>query len=343
MIDIFSDIHHWVKQNKPFALATVIHTWGSAPRMRGSALAISQKQEMTGSISGGCVESTVAQKALEVLATGIPQKLEFGITNESAWAVGLTCGGELTVFVEPFPAFSGDKSEVSAWSALKEAVENNLGGTLLTCISGEATSHTFVHPDGQISGKPITGNLSLKALEAWKNRENQILNEGATEYFALTIPRKSQLIIIGAAHITADLVHLASQFGFETTVIDPRGFFAGNTQFATPPDQMLTQWPAEALQDFSLDAYTFAVILSHDPKIDDQALELLLRSEVAYIGALGSKRNHEKRKSRLLAAGFTEEQVNRVHGPVGLDIGAKLPKEIALSILAEIIAVKNGK
>lgn len=343
MIDIFSTISDWVKQDQPFALATVIHTWGSAPRMRGAALAISHKQDMAGSVSGGCVESTVAQKAMEVLATGIPQKLEFGITNESAWAVGLTCGGELTVFVEPFPAFSSNQSEVSAWKALEEAVAKNLGGTLITSISGESNAHTFVHPDGQSSGKPISKDLAQQAYNAWKNRRNEVLTENESQYFALAIPRKSQLVIIGAAHIAADLVDLASQFGFETTVIDPRGFFANHTQFPTQPDQMLTQWPTEALKDFSMDAYTFAVILSHDPKIDDQALEILLRSEVAYIGALGSKRNHEKRRSRLLAAGFSEEQVNRVHGPVGLDIGAKLPKEIALSILAEIIAVKNGK
>ncbi|MDX2250325.1 MAG: XdhC family protein [Bacteroidia bacterium] len=343
MIDIFSDIRKWAEQNKPFALATVIHTWGSAPRLVGAAMAVSQEMEMVGSVSGGCVEGFVAQKALEVLGSGRPQKLEFGVSDESAWAVGLSCGGELTVFVEKFPAFSPEKNELTAWKNLENALTNNLGGTLLSKMSGETSTHTFVHPDGSFSGNAIPENLSQKALYAWKTRQNQILSEGENQYFALTIPRKSRLIIIGAAHITADLVGLARQFDFETIVIDPRGFFASNTQFSLPPDQMINQWPAEVLEKFSLDAYTYAVILSHDPKIDDQALHLLLRSEVAYIGVLGNKRNHEKRRNRLFAAGFSEEQVNRLHGPVGLDIGAKLPKEIALSILAEIIAVKNGK
>ncbi|MEZ4829878.1 MAG: XdhC family protein [Bacteroidia bacterium] len=343
MIDIFSDIQQRVKKNQPFALATVIRTWGSSPRQTGAALAVSADMYLTGSVSGGCVEGTVAQKALEVLETGKPQILEFGISNENAWAVGLTCGGELTVFVEKFPAFSAHQSEMEVWTSLENAVINNLGGTLLSRMNGDAGAHTFVFPDGTSKGEVVSEKLSSLALDMWKLRKNQVLTEGENQYFALTIPRKSRLLMIGAVHIAVELTALAARFGFETIVIDPRGFFADNTLFSTTPDQLLRQWPAEVLESLAPDAYTYAVILSHDPKIDDQALDILLNAETAYIGALGSRKNHEKRCQRMREKGFSEDQIGRIHGPVGFDIGAKTAGEIALSILAEIIAVKNGK
>jgi xanthine dehydrogenase accessory factor len=149
------------------------------------------------------------------------------------------------------------------------------------------------------------------------------------------------MIIIGAAHITADLVQLAHQFDFETIVIDPRGTFAKNTSFVVKPDQIYERYPSEVLNDFQLDPYTYAVILSHDPKIDDDALQILLRKKVAYIGALGSKKNHEKRSQRLLEKGFTNEDIARIDAPIGVDIHAKGAKEIAFSIMGAVIKAKN--
>ncbi|RMG19304.1 MAG: XdhC family protein, partial [Bacteroidetes bacterium] len=195
--------------------------------------------------------------------------------------------------------------------------------------------------NGKVLGGEPDEELLQAALKAWQQRKSQIIEREAGNYFALVIPRKCQLLIVGAAHISADLVHLARQFDFETIVVDPRGIFSNNTQFLTQPDHKYAKWPEEVLPDLPLDAYTFAVTLTHDPKIDDQALKLLLRSEVAYIGSLGSSRTHAKRLARLHKAGFTEEETSRIHGPIGLDIHAKLPREIALSIMAEIIRIKN--
>ena len=160
-------------------------------------------------------------------------------------------------------------------------------------------------------------------------------------YFAQVFPRKSQLLIIGAAHITVDLVALGKMFGFETIVIDPRGIFTNKTQFGIPPDHIYEKYPAEVLPDYLLDPYTYAVVLSHDPKIDDNALHILLKSDVGYIGALGSKKTQAKRVARLEKAGFSAEEIGRIHAPIGVNIKAKTPKEIALSIMGEIVLAKN--
>ena len=180
-----------------------------------------------------------------------------------------------------------------------------------------------------------------KAKEAYAKRNHELIFADDVPYFIQVFPRRSQLLIIGAAHITADLVQLAKLYDFETIVIDPRGAFAKSTQFTLPPDQLFEKSPSEVLSEFSLDAYTYAVILSHDPKIDDDALQILLRSQVAYIGALGSRKTHEKRIDRLISAGFSQEEIAKINAPIGVDINAQGAKEIALSIMGAIIKAKN--
>ena len=174
-----------------------------------------------------------------------------------------------------------------------------------------------------------------------QRKTQQLISKTGEKWFAQVFPPKHKLVIIGAAHITVELVHLANYFGFETTVIDPRGIFATKTDFPTPPDALHIDWPAEILPDMSLDAYTYTVMLTHDPKIDDQALHLLLRSKVAYIGALGSKKTHEKRLKRLEEAGFTTEECAKINAPVGVSINAKSAREIALSIMGSLVKAKN--
>lgn len=341
MNEIFSGIYNWIEQKKPFALATVIQTWGSAPRLVGAAMAVSEDMEMIGSVSGGCVEGAVVQEALEVLKTGIPKRLHYGIKDEDAWTVGLSCGGQLHVFVEKFMGFDERAEEKTIGTTLTESIRSNQGCVLLSDMSGEKSSHVLTFPDGKMQGTQADSAIYDLGMAAYKTRKNQIVTHEGREYFVQVFPPKSQMLIIGAAHITVELVQQANLFGFETIVIDPRGIFTHKTQFTSPPDQLLEKWPAEVLPDFTLNEYTFAVILTHDPKIDDQALHLLLKSEVAYIGALGSKRTHAKRKVRLEEAGFSTDEIGRIHGPVGVSIHAKRPQEIALSIMAEIIQVKN--
>ncbi len=342
MQDILPTLEKWLEAGRPFALATVIKTWGSAPRPVGSALAISETNDMAGSVSGGCVEGAVARKAAEVLRSGKGELLRFGVSDEDAWSVGLSCGGNIEVWLEPFLAFDPRPEEKDVWQQLHTALNENRGCVLITAMQGPRPQHTLVWPDGSAFGAPCSDEVKQAALQAYRERRHLIHDAEGNAAFIRVFPPKSQMLIVGAAHITADLVHLGNFFGFETIVIDPRGIFAQKTTFEDPPRQLYNDWPAEVLPRFPLDAFSFAVLLTHDPKIDDQALHILLRSEVAYIGALGSRRTHAKRIDRLKKAGFTDAEIEKVHAPVGVDIKAKKPREIALSIMAEIIQVNNA-
>lgn len=325
----------WLGQQRPFVLARVIKTWGSSPRPIGSILLISDRGEMSGSVSGGCVEGAVAKEALQVLEGGRSKLLQFGVTDEDAWSVGLSCGGQLEVFLQKV-----DPNKI--WNALIDSHDSNQGSILVSPIQEVKTYDTLLSPTGDFQGQKISEEIKESAIRAFQQRTHQIIETGGLRYFIQVFPRKPQLLVIGAAHITVDLVSLASKYGFETIVIDPRGYFTENTTFDKQPDQLIEAYPSEVLQDFSLDAYTFCAILSHDPKIDDDALEILLPSNVAYIGALGSNKNQAKRRSRLLEKGFSEDQIKQIHGPIGADINARSAAEIALSIMAQIIQVKNA-
>ena len=338
MKDLFQNIENFSKKEKPFAIATVIQTWGSAPRPIGSAMIVSEDLEMAGSVSGGCVEGAILRQVTDVLKTNKPKRIAFGVTDEEAWAVGLSCGGQIEVFIEPFLA----QNDPQMWAILRGCLLENKGTVLLTKLNDEASEHLLVMPNGEVLGGNTDDFLINNALRAYSERKTQnVESVDGTSWFLQIFAPKAKLVIIGAAHITVDLVHLAHYFGFETIVIDPRGIFAEKTLFLTQPDQVHIDWPAEVLPDLTLDAYTFAVLLTHDPKIDDQALHILLKSDVAYIGALGSRKTHEKRVKRLKEAGFSEEEIAKIHAPIGVNIAAKSAREIALSIVAELIKIKN--
>ena len=334
-------LKEWTEQGKAFSIATVIKTWGSSPRPVGSAMLVSQEMEMAGSVSGGCVENAVVKATLPLLKSGQGQTLHYGVADEEAWEVGLSCGGKIQVYAERFLAFDKRPAERAVWNKLQACLDNNEACILLTKLVDGQSQHVLVLPDRSAIGQQVSSELISEGLRVYQERKNQVINIGEQAYFAQVFPRKSQLIIIGAAHITVDLVQLANLYNFETIVIDPRGIFTNKTQFSVAPDQLFEKYPSEVLGDFSLDAYTYAVVLSHDPKIDDNALHLLLASNVGYIGALGSRKTQAKRVARLTAAGFSDEAIAKIHSPVGMSINAKTPKEIALSIMGEIIQVKN--
>ena len=341
MKDQLNIISTWFEEKKSFAIATVIQTWGSSPRPVGSTMLISKDMEMAGSVSGGCVEGAVVKATMQLIENGTAQRLTFGVTDEDAWEVGLSCGGKMQVFAERFLAFDERPEEQAAWQRLNDCLRNDRPCVLVTRLQDGQGWHSVITPDGTAFGEHTPDGLVQEALRSYRERNSQVVEYLEVSYFAQVFPRRSQMLIIGAAHITVDLVQLASMYDFETVVIDPRGIFSNKTQFSLPPDRIFEKYPAEVLPDFTLDAYTYAVVLSHDPKIDDNALHILLRSEVGYIGALGSKKTHEKRVNRLRNAGFSEEEIARIHAPIGVDIHAKTPKEIALSIMGEIIRVKN--
>ncbi|HMO40736.1 MAG TPA: XdhC family protein [Saprospiraceae bacterium] len=329
--EVFSTIEDWLSSDKRFAVATVIGTWGSSPRPVGSVLLVREDGAMAGSVSGGCVENAVVKSALQVLASGVPQALHFGITNDEAWAVGLSCGGKLDVWVEPFPTGAVQEQLLAALRA-------DTGGLWLSRLDEGHYAPVFLSPAAIAEAHPDWAF----AYPIWRERRSQVLVASGERWFVRVVPRKNRLLIIGAAHIAVELVRLAHLFDFATTVIDPRQVFATKTQFAEAPHDMLVNWPAAVLPTFELDAWTYAVLLSHDPKIDDQALHLLLRSEIGYIGALGSRRTHEQRIARLRAEGFSDAAIARIHAPVGLSIGAQGAREIAVSIIAEMIQYKNS-
>ncbi len=345
MREILADLNRWISLDQQFATATVIQTWGSAPRVVGSVMAIRQDMQVAGSVSGGCVENAVIEEALQVLKTGMPKELEFGVSDEKAWSVGLTCGGKIKVFVEKHISLSEDPHDRKIWQALKSALENNRPAILLTGLDPESKNHLLVYPDDHShlgDWGSETQQAIDNALTAYQAHDSREFALGDKRIFAQVFPRPDRLLIIGAAHISIPLVKFARDLDFETIVIDPRKIFADQRRFPVPPHQLLETWPDEALKEFHLNEDTYAVLLTHDPKIDDPAIHILLRNPVAYIGALGSKKTHAKRCQRLRDAGFSDSEIGRIRGPVGLEIDARTPAEIALSIMSQIVALKRG-
>ncbi len=333
---LMNEIKHWSQNGKPFALATVVSTWRSAPRGVGSSMIIDEDMKMVGSVSGGCVEGQVAQAAKEVLKLGELRKLKFGVSNDDAWMVGLSCGGAIAVWVQPF--FGAEKEHgQQVWEQLQYHLDRDLGCAVIYTEKGV----------GFFSARKkmglFEGKIFRRAEACLKNGKSVLDEVGGKDVFYQIFPSKNKLVVIGAAHITRDLIVLAQRLDFSISVIDPRGLFYDSLKQLVDPEQLFRKWPAEILPNITLDQNVYAVLLTHDPKIDDQALEILLKADVAYIGALGSRKTHQRRVSRLIEAGFLESEIAKIHGPVGLDVGASTPAEIALSIMAEIVDVKNGR
>ncbi len=343
MHDIITDIQTWIERNEPFALATVIQTWGSSPRGTGSTMAVTADMKVAGSVSGGCIEAAVIDEAIRVIPSGAAKELSFGVTDETAWSVGLSCGGTVKVFIERHPAFSESAIEVAIWRELSCALADNRPAVLLTRLSPENPTHLLAYPDGSVTGDwgSLTEAAVHCALDCYARRSNEVAEIAGEAVFNRVFPRKDELIIIGAGHITIHLVRLASDLNFNSVVIDPRRVFAAPERFPVRPTLLTDEWPESVLSERQLTEDTYALLLTHDPKIDDPALHILLRSPVAYIGALGSRKTHARRCERLREAGFRDAEIARISGPAGLAIGAKSPAEIAISMMAEVVKVKH--
>ena len=346
MRDIWNDLVEWDAGAKQFALARVVETWGSSPRGVGSAMIVDAAMKVAGSVSGGCIEGDVIAEAGEVLATGTPKKLSYGVDDETAWSVGLSCGGEVSVLVERHLPQAGGEGSAAVWKKLRERVEENRPAVLLTRLRpGEAPPHLLVAPEGEVAGSWGKGTEAAVAagLEAYAGRESGVVEVAGEAVFAQVFPRRDQLLVIGAGHITLPLVQFAALLDFETVVIDPRQVFAAPERFPVQPSQLLAEWPGDLLDGWDLNEDCYCAVLTHDPKIDDEGLHRFLKAPVAYIGALGGRKSHARRRARLQEAGFSEAEIDRIKGPIGLDIGAETPAEIALSILAEVVAVKRSR
>lgn len=308
MRDVLPELIEWTEAGEDVALATVVETWGSSPRPLGSKMVVTRSGKMAGSVSNGCIEGAVFEEAQKVLKSGESKIAAFGVADDVAFEVGLACGGHIEVYVEPLGPVQ------------KKAIEMlraNRPATLRTNLaSGEAEL---------VDGSPRGSELAHR--------------EG--DWFIEPLRRPPHLVIVGAIHIAIPLHRLAKLMGYRVTVIDARAKFATKERFPEA-DELIVAWPDEAVAKLTLDRSTYVVILTHDPKFDLPALRSVLGKDVGYIGAIGSRKTNQNRFDKLRSEGFTEEQLARVHGPIGLDLGGRGAEETALGILAEVTSERFG-
>lgn len=307
----------WHRAGQGAALATVLETWGSAPRQAGSQLAISASGQIMGSVSGGCVEGAVVTEAQEAMQDGQPRLLTFGVSDETAFAVGLACGGTIRILVEPVG--NGDN----------RLPESLLARIVLARADRRAIAYA-IRPDTWTRSLLQPGE-DAAADARFRSDKSGMEEDG--RFLAIHNP-PLRLIVVGAVHIAQPLLTIARACGYDPTLIDPRAAFGSAERF--PGERIVEDWPDEALEALAPDARTAIVTLTHDAKLDDPAIRIALSGPCFYLGCLGSSRTHAKRVDRLRQAGFSEAQIDKIHAPVGLDIGAKTPAEIAVSIMAQI-------
>ena len=322
--EIYIKILQWLNNKKEVAIANVIETWGSSPRPVGSIMAINSDHDIIGSVSGGCVENFVFSKALEVIKNNNVETLEFGVTNSKAWEVGLTCGGKIKVFLEKI-----SHKDIGFIKKINEIYTENKTMVIATRLD-----------DGQ---RDIFDNSDAKKSKHKLKIDFNTIKSGIRlledqEWFLKVFQNNAKIIIIGAVHIAEPLINFANHLNYEVFLIDPRSTF-NEKKFNNI--KIFKEWPDEALKKITIDQNTAIVTLTHDPKLDDPALEFSLKTNAFYIGCLGSKKTHDSRILRLKKKGINEEQLNKLNGPVGLNIAAKTPSEIAISIISQVILFKN--
>ena len=344
MRDVLDDLDRWQHQGERIAVATLIDVQGSAPRLPGARFAVTESGEVSGSVSGGCVEADLFEHALQVLAGGQPAIVRYGISDELAFEVGLSCGGEIEVLVEPF-------RPDPAWQALRDALLSQRSAALAVGLEPPALvgRKMVVFEDGT-----TTGSVDEELDSAIAEQARGLLLEGGTRKLALAGPGEERIVfleafrppphlfLLGAAFAAPPLARMASEAGFRVTVVDPRAAFATRERFPTA-DEVIVGWPNEVVETAGLGPYSYIVLLLHDPKFDVPALLPALRSEAGYIGVMGSRRTHERRIDQLREHGFGDDALARLRAPIGLDLGGREPAEIAVSILAEMLAVRHGR
>lgn len=303
----------WHRAGRQVCIATVVETWGSAPRRAGSLLVIDGDGAMEGSVSGGCVEGAVVIEAMEAARDGKPRLLEYGVSDDAAFAVGLACGGRIRVLIEPVGG-------AMPLALLEEIV-----------AAGEAKTPIAYIVDLEADTRRIAAQADFPAR--FRSDRSGIEADGRT-FVAVHNP-PLRMIIVGAVHIAQHLVPMAHACGYTPILIDPRGAFGSDARF--PGEDIRDDWPDDAMTALAPDTRTAVVTLTHDPKLDDPAIMATLKTDAFYLGCLGSTRTHAKRVARLTEAGFTQDEIARIHAPVGLDIGGKSPAEIAVSIMAQVI------
>ena len=352
MRDLLDDLDRWRRESVRVALARVVDVAGSGPREPGAAMAVDERSQVVGSVSGGCVEGAVVAEGLEVLDTGEGRMVTFGYSDDDAFAVGLTCGGTVHLFVEPLTAWpdgmlDGLSSAIRAEQpvALATVIEGPGRGAKLLVRPGEPPLGSLGDPDlDRVVDRDTRGELAAGTTGVRHYGEHGEAREGAVAVFVESFAPPPQMLIFGAVDFTGALVRVAKVLGYRVTVCDAREVFATRSRFPQA-DEVVVDWPDRLLARVgaSLTPRDAVCVLTHDAKFDVPALTAALQTPAGYIGAMGSRRTHADRVARLREAGVDEAGLARVRAPVGLDIGARTPEETAVSICAEIIADRTGR
>ena len=330
MRDIAPVLDTWLAGQGPLALSTVVHTWGSGPRRPGARMTIDGAGRIAGSVSGGCVESSVVQAAREVMDSGEPRLLRFAVSDELAWGVGLACGGSLSVFVEP--------ADRELLHRVREGMRRRLAVAVAVVTAGANRGESLV----LVQGSEGVGSRALAEVAEAALASGRPLSTGTElgSVFCDVILPPESLVIVGGVHIAQALADLAARVGYRPVICDPRPVFASAERF--PGVEVVNDWPEEGFRRIGLDASTAVATLTHDPKLDDPALAAALESPAFYVGALGSRKTHARRLARLQDRGVSEAALARIAAPIGLPIGARTPDQIALAVMAQVVAVRNG-
>lgn len=343
MTEVLEPLRRWTSEGEDAGLATLVSYRRSAPRQPGARFAASGAGDVAGSVSSGCVEGDLHEHIQQILGGGEPRLLDYGITDEMAMEVGLSCGGEIEVLVQAF-----DPAD-PVWDALEESLERREAAVLVQGLSeGIRGRCLLLRMDGSRTGSLGSDELDRAAagaaaglLDGGGGRVLELEGADASVFAEAHLP-PDRLAVVGASPVAQELCRLAVRLGYAVTVVDPRRTFADPAKFPDA-DRVVHAWPGEGLEEAGLDPYLNVVVLSHDGKLDVPALETALRAGCRYVGQIGGSRTQRMRREALLEEGVPEERVAGIKGPVGLEIGAVSPEEIALSILAELVAVRRGE
>lgn len=356
MKELLDTLAAWQGEGAQVGRAVVVRTFGSAPRPEGAVLLYAADGRIAGSVSGGCVEGAAAEEIDRARATGNARVIRYGISDEQAWDVGLACGGTIDVLVEPAVA-----AAAAVDAALASMGAGGHGAAVITPLPRDSPPADFgqhtpgdgeppaaklvVHDDGRLEGTlgvpALDTTLVEQAHEALQRGLSRIVELGGRSLFIEVYPVRPRLVIVGAVEVARSLVRLAKELGFETVVIDGRASFATPERFPDV-DRLVVGWPDEVADDIGLGPNDAVAVLTHDVKFDEPAIVEALRRGCRYVGAVGSRKTQGDRRERLLEVGVTPEELARLRGPVGLDLGGRAPSETALAILAEVVAQRYG-
>jgi xanthine dehydrogenase accessory factor len=339
MRDVVDEYRGWRAEGVGAGRAVVIKARGSTPRPEGGTLLVADDGRIAGSISGGCVEAAAIAEVTAARRGGYRRVVHYGISDEQGWSVGLSCGGSIDVLVEPdvpaeieAAASGADGVAVAAWLPVADAAADR--APMVIDAGGRSS--------GSLGDRVLDRMVADVARPLIAEGISRTLELPAGAVFVEVFDAPQRLVIVGAGQVAVHLVALARELGFHTVIVDPRGAFATRDRFPTA-DEIILGWPDEVADRAGIDEHAYVVIVSHDPRLDEPAIETALRRGARYVGVIGSRRTQVQRRARLAASGLSPEQLAQLHGPIGLDLGGSTPGEVALAILAEVVATRHAR